>query len=272
MLPPARWPIRRRNPYNDQMRRRTLLRGLMVVSLSLASGCAARDTSLAEVRQRGRLRVGLDAAFPPFEAIEADGSIVGLDADLAASAASALGVRPEWHNISFDGLYDALAARQVDMLASALTVDPLRTRDVAYSRPYFEDGIVVIGRTGVSPPADVAQLAGRLAVEMGSESATVARRSAKLAEVAELMSESEVMQAVAAGKVDWGLTDKVSACALRQSGGAISVGSPQTRLPYCLATRASDTSLASALNAALEDILVSPAWQASKRRWLGEDC
>lgn len=244
----------------------------MVVSLSLASGCSARDTSLAEVRQRGRLRVGLDAAFPPFEAVEADGSVVGLDADLAALAASALGVRAEWHNVAFDGLYDALAARQVDLLASALTSDPLRTRDVTYSPPYFEDGIVVIGHAGASPPADLGQLAGRLAVEMGSESATVARRSAKLADVAELMSEPEVMQAVAAGKVEWGLAGKVSACAFRQSGGGISMGSAQTRLPYCLATRAGDMSLASALYTALEGILVSPAWQASKLRWLGEDC
>ena len=37
------------------------------------------DGTLAEIQQRGTLRVGLDASFPPFETIDETGQIVGLD-------------------------------------------------------------------------------------------------------------------------------------------------------------------------------------------------
>ena len=33
------------------------------------------DGSLSEIKQRGRLRVGLDASFPPFESIDKNGQI-----------------------------------------------------------------------------------------------------------------------------------------------------------------------------------------------------
>src|SRR5687768_15103924 len=71
------------------------------------------DGTLAEIRRRGTLRVGLDASFPPFEMMNADNQIVGLDVDIATALASALGVELEIVNIGFDGLYDALLARRV---------------------------------------------------------------------------------------------------------------------------------------------------------------
>ena len=46
------------------------------------------DGTLAEIQRRGRLRVGLDASFPPFETIDENGQIVGLDVDIARAMPS----------------------------------------------------------------------------------------------------------------------------------------------------------------------------------------
>lgn len=254
------------------MRRRQFLRILAVTGCAAVAGCAAGDNSLALVRRSGRLRVGLDASFPPFEAVAPEGNIVGLDADLASYVASALDVQPEWHNIAYDGLYDALAARQVDMLASALPSDPLRTRDVSYSQPYFYDGVVLIGEPGAPLAAKLADVTGRLAVEMGSESAALARRLVRRAEVIEMMSEADVMAAVAGAKADWGLVGLVSACAHAETSGSFVIGVQLTQVPYCLVTRAQDKALSQAVSAALESILASAAWQACRRKWLGAKC
>ena len=86
------------------------------------------DGTLAQIQQRGTLRVGLDASFPPFENIAADGQIVGLDVDIAQAIATDLGVEPELVNIGFDGLYDALLARRVIWLFPACPTIPAGPR------------------------------------------------------------------------------------------------------------------------------------------------
>ena len=64
----------------------------------------------------------MDASYPPFEVVDEQGSYRGLDVDLAQALASRWGVEVAFVNIAFDGLYDALLARQVrpDPLGTAL--------------------------------------------------------------------------------------------------------------------------------------------------------
>ncbi|RME44796.1 MAG: amino acid ABC transporter substrate-binding protein, partial [Caldilineae bacterium] len=102
------------------------------------------QSGLAAVQRRGVLRVGLDPSFPPFETLDAGGQVIGLDADIARAIAADLGVQVEFVPIAFDGLYDALQVGRVDVLLSGLPVDPTRTRDVAYSRPYFNAGQMLV--------------------------------------------------------------------------------------------------------------------------------
>ncbi|MFN3761678.1 MAG: transporter substrate-binding domain-containing protein, partial [Anaerolineae bacterium] len=63
----------------------------------------------------------MDASYPPFESIDGEGNLVGLDVDLGRELAARLGVEAHFvANLSYDGLYDALTADQVDVLISAL--------------------------------------------------------------------------------------------------------------------------------------------------------
>lgn len=259
--------------YNaPRLGRRAALALLAALAVVVAApGCGRSDDSLAAVKQRGVLRVGLDASFPPFEFLAADGTVQGLDVDLARLLAQQLAVGVDYRNIAFDGLYDALAAGQVDVVISALPYDPLRSRDVAFSAGYFEDGIVLVGANEQVPPM-LEELSGRLAVEMGSESAVLARELASAVTIVQFMSEREVLAAVGAGSVDWGLATKVSACLYQQAGGAIAIGSQLTHTPYCLALRAKDSSLAQATFEALREVTASREWRESAARWLGEGC
>ena len=138
------------------------------------------DGSLAQIRRRGTLQVGLDASFPPFETIDANGQIVGLDVDIARAIAADLGVEAEFVNIGFDGLYDALLARRVDFIISGLPYDPHWTQDVAYSTNYFNAGQVLVTRADEPAINTVEDLAGHtVAVEWGSQAEMEARRLAR---------------------------------------------------------------------------------------------
>jgi ABC-type amino acid transport substrate-binding protein len=151
---------------------------LLLLSLGLWFFLSPRDDgSLAEIQRRGTLRVGLDASFPPFETIDASGQIVGLDVDIAQAIAADLGVEVELVNIGFDGLYDALLARRVDLIISGLPYDPRWTKDVAYTSNYFNAGQVLVVRADDQAINTVEDLAGRtVAVEWGSQAEMEGRR------------------------------------------------------------------------------------------------
>ena len=172
------------------------------------------DGTLAEIRRRGTLRVGLDASFPPFEMIDEDNQIVGLDVDIARAIANDIGVELQLVNIGFDGLYDALLARRADIIISGLPYDPHWTEDVAYTTNYFNAGQVVMTRADNSRLGTVEELNGlTVAVEWGSQADMEGRRlERELSNVAlsRHATADEALEAVNSGEADAAIVDAVS--------------------------------------------------------------
>jgi ABC-type amino acid transport substrate-binding protein len=126
-------------------------------------GCATADDSWERVQTAGVLRVGLDPTYPPFEVDDGSGNLVGLDVDLAKAIADDLGLEVQFVYFGYDGLYDALATEQVDVLISALVIIPERTRDFSYSEPYFNAGEILIVPANNETITSMADLGGQTA-------------------------------------------------------------------------------------------------------------
>jgi polar amino acid transport system substrate-binding protein len=171
--------------------------------------------TLAEIRRRGTLRVGLDASFPPFETINGQGQIIGLDVDLAEAIAADLGVKAEFVAISFDGLYDALLAHHADLIISGLPYDSHWTEDVAYTANYFNAGQALVVRPDETTIKAIPDLAGRqVAVEWGSQADMEGRRLEHEINGLTLLRHDSAAAALAAlynGTADAAIVDGVSA-------------------------------------------------------------
>jgi ABC-type amino acid transport substrate-binding protein len=173
-------------------------------------------------------------------------------------------------NIAFDGLYDALACGEVDVLISALPYDPLRTQDVTYSPPYAVDGLAWLYREG-SSAQDPDTFRGEILAEAGSEAAYLGRERWPEARVVEVPSEAEVVARLRAG-AEAGLTTRVSACTLGLPGDGIALGPLFNEVPYSVAVRASNAALAQAVMDALGQVLAGEEWRMAVDSWLGEGC
>lgn len=222
------------------------------------------DGTLAQIKRRGRLRVGLDASFPPFEQIDGQGRIVGLDVDIAREIATDLGVEAEFVNIGFDGLYDALLARRVDIVISGLPYDPRRTEDVAYTSPYFNAGQVVVTDRSIQ---EVADLAGRtVAVEWGSQADMEARRLAEELPGLTLQREATAAEAIAAvrqERTEAAIVDGVSG----QSSG-LQIVAYLTDEWYVAAVHIESRALLEAVNQSLARLEQSGQMDRLQKRWL----
>ena len=67
-----------------------------VLALAPVAATAEDGGRMDHILQRGRLIVGVKVDYPPWGMVAPDGTIVGLEPDLARDAADGLGVASSW--------------------------------------------------------------------------------------------------------------------------------------------------------------------------------
>jgi polar amino acid transport system substrate-binding protein len=131
-----------------------------------------RPPTIEEAFPTGTMVVGVDASFPPFAVDNGEG-MYGLDIDLGKAIAQDIGIPVRFVGMGYDGLYDSLIAGQVDVVISALLINPARMRDVRYTRHYFDNGLML-----VTTSADIQTMedlpSHALALEYGSNAHSLA--------------------------------------------------------------------------------------------------
>jgi polar amino acid transport system substrate-binding protein len=245
---------------------------LLLTFSFLQSGCKAADDSWERVQAAGILLVGLDPTYPPFEVADKNG-VYGLDVDLAQALAEELGVKAQFVYFGYDGLYDALGTKQVDVLISALVIIPDRTRDFSYSEPYFDAGEILIVLADNETIETMADLSGRtVAVELGSLGHVEATEWAKRVEglvVRPFPTADEALTAVQQGSADAALTDAISGrLFLRENEGLKRLPQGVTVEPFALVVRSEDRQLLAVLNQSLATLQQSGQLDQIESQWL----
>lgn len=249
------------------------LTAVLILTTLLLTGCQTADNSWERVQTAGVLRVGLDPTYPPFEVDDGSG-VYGLDVDLAKAIADDLGLEVQFVYFGYDGLYDALATDQVDVLISALVIIPERTRDFSYSEPYFNAGEILIVPADNETITSMADLGGQtLAVELGSlghvEATEWAKRVADL-EILTFATAVEAMTAVQQGEAHAALTDAISGrLFLRDHDGLKRLPQSVTVEPFALVVRSKDRQLLTMLNQSLATLQQSGQLDQIETEWLG---
>ena len=254
------------------MQKRHILIFFCLILCFLGAGCRNSDASWRRVQSAGVLRVGLDPTYPPFEVADENG-VYGLDVDLAKALASELGIEVSFVYFGYDGLYDALTTKQVDVLISAMVIVPQRTRDFAYSQPYYDAGQILIvpqDRQDIETMADIED--GVLAVELGAqghvEATTWARRLPDLT-VQPFNTADDALAAVLQQQAEAALVDSISGrLFLINAPDLRRVEPPITSEPYAFVVRAKDEALLDILNETLEVLQQSGQLEEIIQQWL----
>ena len=127
----------------------------------------------------GKLSYGVAATFAPFE-YSVDGKLTGFDIEFIEAIGKALKLEPAPLNIEFKGLIPALQGKRVDVINSAMYINPARSEQVDFV-PYMKIGQQIVVRKG-NPSAIKTRedLCGRkVAVTLGGIQETYARQDAE---------------------------------------------------------------------------------------------
>jgi polar amino acid transport system substrate-binding protein len=131
----------------------TFVSGLMTalaMTVSFAAGAHA-EGKLQEVLSRGKLIVGTGSTNPPWGFQDKSGNLVGFDIDLARILAKGLFNDPtkvEFVTQSSDARIPNITTGQVDITCQAMTVTAPRAQQVAFSIPYYREGVALLLRKG----------------------------------------------------------------------------------------------------------------------------
>ena len=105
----------------------------------------------------GVLRMGTNATFPPYEYVDENNEVAGIDADIAAAIADKLGMELEITDMAFDSLIPALQSDTIDIVLAGMTVDPERAESVNFTDSYATGVQGSIGPEGseIASPDDL---------------------------------------------------------------------------------------------------------------------
>ena len=109
---------------------------------------AAPASLLKKIQQAGKLVVGTEAQYPPYEFKDLDASFTGCDMWLAQQIADSLGVELEVVDMAFDGIIPAVQSGQVDIGIAAFTKTPERAEVIDFSDLYETSNQLLIVKTG----------------------------------------------------------------------------------------------------------------------------
>lgn len=136
---------------------------LLAAAVTLAfSASAAAET----------LKMGIEAAYPPFNNKDASGQVVGFDKDIGDALCAKMKVECSVVTSDWDGIIPALNAKKFDFLISSLSITDERKQAVDFTDPYYSNKLQFIApKAKADFKTDKASLKGKI---IGAQRATLA--------------------------------------------------------------------------------------------------
>ncbi|MGD8353306.1 MAG: transporter substrate-binding domain-containing protein [Pseudomonadota bacterium] len=102
----------------------------------------AEASTLQSIQKAGKLRVGLEPGYMPFEMQDKQSQVVGFDVDMAREMAAAMEVELELVPTAWDGIIGSLLTDKFDIIMSGMTITQSRNLKVNFANPY-----IIVGQT-----------------------------------------------------------------------------------------------------------------------------
>lgn len=228
-----------------------------------------------QIRDTGRLVIGVNVPYAPLEFKNSGGDLIGFDVDLMKAMTRVLGLVPDFRETGFDGVLPSVRDGNFNVGMAAMTDTAERERQADFVT-YLNAGTLWAQRTGSS--VDPTAACGlRVAVKYGTiqdtkeipaKSDTCVAAGLSPIQKVQLTRQDEVTAALVAGDADAMTADSpVTGFAIKLSGGALQpAGEVFDSAPYGWPV-AKGSALAASLRQALEQIIATGEYRTIVSKW-----
>ena len=208
--------------------------------------------------------MGIDAEYPPFSYIDANGEYTGFDVEICKAACDLLGWDLQVFGVNWDQKLVQLDAKECDCIWSGMTIlDSMKEAGYVLSKPYYDNTQVIMVKEG-SDIKSSADLAGKVvAVQLGTSGEALLADGGDLADLAATFGELTTCDSflkcfteLGGGAVDAVIVDKPVAVSYAEKNAGFTVldeglGAEQ----YGIAFRADDADLCAAIEGAVAELV-----------------
>ena len=136
-------------------------------ALIVSMGAAAQAASHGGMK---KVVIGTEGAYPPFNNLESDGSLVGFDIDIAKALCEEMKVECEFVTQDWDGIIPALLAGKFDAIIASMSITEERKEKVDFTNKYYNTPpAIAVPKDSPITEASDAGLAGKV---IGAQSST----------------------------------------------------------------------------------------------------
>ena len=258
------------------MKRISLLFAVLVV-LALTATVTMAGT-LEEIQKRGKLRVGMEPGYMPFELKNQKGQIIGFDVDMATRMAKAMGVELELVDTAWDGIIPALLTGKFDVIMSGMTLTQERNMSINFAPPYIVIGQSILIKKDLAGTIksykDLNDAKYTIASKLGTTGEQATKRMIPNAKYISYETEQEGVLELVNGKIDAFIYDlPYNAVAIGQKGQGkiVHLDTPFTFEPLAWAVRKGDPDILNWMENFMYQIKNDGTYDKIYHKWFQDD-
>ena len=254
----------------NALNRRSLLKAsALTLGASLLPAIARADT-IADIKQKGKVVIGIQGDNPPWGFVNSSGVQEGFDAEIGKAFAAFLGVQVEFMPLAVANRIPALTTGRCDVLFATMAMLPERAKAVQFSKPYVANIIsLVAAKTAtVKTNADMKSLV--IGVPRSSVQDTMITKNApEGTTIRRFDDDASTIQAVLSGQVQAAGANMFYLDRLNQSKPGMFEGKLEfTRLYNGACCRLGDKAMNTALNAFIDQIRTNGVLAKAYTTWM----
>ena len=121
------------------------MKKLLVAAVAAVVGLALGPVGAQEMM---KVRIGVEGAYPPFNALDSDGKLVGFDIDIGDALCAAAKLDCEWVVQDWDGMIPGLTSEKYDAILASMSITAERLEVVDFSDPYYQEEAALVAAEG----------------------------------------------------------------------------------------------------------------------------
>jgi len=251
---------------------------LVTTVISVPSANAA---DLKEILSRGKLIVGTCSGNPPFHFLDTSGKLVGMDIDIAKAIAKGLfndETKVEFVQQASDSRIPNVVSGKVDITCQFMTVTATRAQQVAFTNPYYREGVGLLLKKNGKYKNYAALLkagsAAKISILQNVTADDYVHAALPKAQVLQYAETALIYTALDAGRVDAAASDQSAIAWLVASNPTKYIDSGYGWMPqtYSCAVKQGDQVWLNFVNQVLNEAMTGvdfDAYQASFKKWFG---
>jgi len=228
---------------------------------------------LDKIKADGKFRFGTEGTYAPFTFHDSTGKLTGFDVEIAEEAAKRLGVKAEFIETKWDGMFAGLDSKRFDAVVNEVTIKEDRQEKYDFSDPYIVSKAVLIVHQDNNDIKNFADLKDKKSGQsLKSNLAEIAKTNG--ANIVQVDGFNQAIDLLISKRIDATINDSLSFLDFKKQ-------KPDARLKIVDEIKTADQNgilfnkgnkeLVDAVNKALSDMKADGTYLKISQKWFGED-